>query len=94
MNDRIYYSRDAELRANRDRTMAVGVFLVFGLGIGAILALLLAPKSGEQVRHEISHAFAGELAEGREESAKAVRRLEKDISDLRKNVEDRLKDLR
>ena len=94
MNDRIYYSRDAELRASRDRTVAVGVFLVFGLGLGAILALLLAPKSGEQIRHELSHAVSGELAEGREESAKAVRRLEKDLGDLRKNVEDRLKDLR
>ncbi len=94
MNDRIYYSRDAELRAARDRTMVVGIFLVFGLGIGAVLALLLAPRSGDQTRREISQTLSSELADGREESAKAVRRLEKDLTELRKNVEDKLKDLR
>ncbi len=94
MNDRIYYSRDAELRAARDRTVAVSIFLVFGLGLGAILALLLAPKSGDQTRHELSHALSSELNEGREESAKAMRRLEKDLGELRKKVEDKLGDIR
>lgn len=94
MNDRIYYSREAEMRANRDRLAAVAVFLVFGLGLGAILALLMAPKSGDEVRKELSHTLAGELADGREESGKALKRLEKDLGELRKRVEDRLGDMR
>jgi len=47
-NDRVYYSHDAEMHAMRDRAVLTLAFLAFGLGIGAVLALLFAPMSGKK----------------------------------------------
>jgi gas vesicle protein len=90
MNDRVYYSRDAELRAQRERASAVLVFMALGLGIGTILALLFAPKRGEEVRSEIASTLGESFDSGREATNKAVGRLEKDFSEFRKKVEERL----
>lgn len=90
MNDRIYYSRDAELQAQRERMTAVLVFMVMGLGIGAVLALLFAPKSGDKTRSELAHTINDSLETPREVTSKAINRLEKDFTELRKKVEDRL----
>lgn len=90
MNDRVYYSRDAELRAQRERASAVIIFMALGLGIGAVLALMFAPKRGEEVRSELAHGLNESLDSGREATNKAINRLEKDFGDFRKKVEDRL----
>jgi gas vesicle protein len=90
MNDRIYYSRDAELRAMRERALAVGIFMALGLGIGAVLALMFAPKSGSQVRKELAEGLDDRLDSGREATNKTLHRLEKDFAELRKKVEERL----
>jgi gas vesicle protein len=88
MNDRIYYSREAEEKANRDRMVAVLVFMALGLGIGAVLALLYAPKSGEKTRSELAHSLNEGLEAPREATQKAFKNLEKEFHDLRKKVED------
>ncbi len=92
MNNRIYYSRDAEIQANRERAGAILLFMVLGLGIGAVLALLFAPKSGDKTRAELASTLEDSLDTGRDATTKAVSRLEKDFSDLRKRVEERLAD--
>lgn len=38
---------------NKDNTIALGVGLVAGVLVGGIVALLYAPKSGEEIRHLI-----------------------------------------
>jgi len=90
MNDRIYYSHEAEMRANRDRAMAVLIFMALGLGIGAVLALMFAPKSGEKTRSELASTLGEGIETGREATTKTIGRLEKDFADLRKKVEERL----
>jgi gas vesicle protein len=90
MNDRIYYSREAEMQAMRERAIAIGVFMAMGLGIGAVLALMFAPKSGNQVRKELAAGVEDRLDSGREATNKTLHRLEKDFNDLRKRVEERL----
>ncbi|MBZ0307563.1 MAG: YtxH domain-containing protein [Anaerolineae bacterium] len=90
-NDRIYYSHDAEMHAMRDRTILTLVFLTFGLGIGAILALLFAPSSGKKTRHGLAESVGDGLNTGREAVEPMMKRLEEQFNELRKNVEDRLK---
>ena len=90
MNDRMYYSREAEIRAQRERATAVFIFLILGLGIGTVLALLFAPKSGEKTRAELEKAMNQGLEGGRDAADKAMKNLEKDFNDLRKKVEDRM----
>lgn len=79
MNNRIYYSREAEEQANQERTRAVLIFMVLGLGIGAVLALLFAPKSGEETRHDISKSLDDRFSG-----------VEKELESLSKRVEERL----
>lgn len=90
MNERIYYSHEAEMRANRERAVAIVIFLLLGLGIGAALALLFAPKSGSQIRRELAEGVEERFDSGRETTSKALQRLEKEFAELRKRVEERL----
>jgi gas vesicle protein len=89
MNDRIYYSRDAEIQAMRDRNVAMLAVLVIGVTIGTALALLFAPRSGEKTRAQISDALEQGFDEGRKQGNETIERLEKDFADLRKRIEDR-----
>jgi gas vesicle protein len=93
MNERIYYSHEAEMRAMRERMLAVGIFMALGLGIGAVLALLFAPKSGEQLRRELASTLEESVGR-REAQYNALQRLEKEFADLRKRVEERLEHMR
>jgi hypothetical protein len=54
MSDRVYYSREAEQRAQRDNVLLALMVLTFGLGIGVVIALLLAPRSGDDMRRAIA----------------------------------------
>jgi gas vesicle protein len=90
MNDRIYYSHEAEMRANRERTVAIMIFLALGVGVGTILALLFAPKSGEKTRAEIARSMEENFERGGEATATALKQLSKDFADMRKSVEERL----
>lgn len=89
MNDRIYYSREAEAQAMRERTTAVLAFFFIGITIGTVLALLFAPRSGDKTREEIAEALEDSFKEGRKASNETIERLEKDFADLRKRLEER-----
>jgi gas vesicle protein len=90
MNQRIYYSKEAELQAQREKNAVIALFLSLGLGIGAVLALLFAPRSGEEIRKDLASTLEDSLDSGVETSKKALSRVEKDLKDLREWVEDRL----
>jgi gas vesicle protein len=90
MNQRIYYSKEAELQAQREKIAVIALFLSLGLGIGAVLALLFAPRSGEEIRKDLASTLEDGLDSGVETSKKALSRVEKDLKDLREWVEDRL----
>ena len=78
------------MRVQRERAMAVLVFMGLGLVIGAVLALLFAPKRGEDVRNELSHSLNEILDSGREVTNKTLKNLQIDFGDLLKKVEERL----
>ncbi len=67
MNDSTYYSREAEMQANREQLGTIILFIALGLGIGAILALLFAPASGKEIRDDISNTIEDRF--GRREPA-------------------------
>ncbi len=89
MHDRIYYSRDAEAQAMRERNIAILAFFVVGITVGTALALLFAPRSGANTRAEIGGALEQGFDEGRKASAEAIERLEKDFADMRKRIDER-----
>ncbi len=76
-NERIYYSHEAEMYAMRDRTVLAMLFLTFGMGIGAIIALLFAPTTGKAIRHQI----ANKLEDGIQQSHDVFDPLVKGVED-------------
>jgi len=91
MNDRVYYSREAEEMAAQQRTVLALIVMLLGLGLGAIVALLFAPRKGDDVRKDIAKNAEHLYDNGRETTGKAFKELQKDFDKLRSDVEDRLK---
>lgn len=87
MNNRVYYSQEAEEQAKRQQALAVILFTAIGVTIGAAVALLFAPKSGDKIRHEISES----VNEGAGATNDTIKRLERELGDFRKHVEERLR---
>ena len=73
-----YERPSAEFQDARGKARDIA-FLVAGAGIGAGVALLLAPSSGEDVRHAIGRGYR-----------KTVRRIGRRTQDLRDRAEDLL----
>jgi gas vesicle protein len=90
-NDRIYYSHEAEIYAMRYRGVLAMLFLIFGVGLGAIIALLLAPTSGKVTRQELTNTVEEKLQAGRETVEPMVKRAEVEFDDLKNTVKDHLK---
>ena len=79
MSQRTYYSEEARQRAQREKTLIVAVFLALGISIGTALAMLFAPRSGNETREEISEA-----------TDSAIKKLEARFRALREQMEERL----
>jgi gas vesicle protein len=90
-DERIYYSHEAEMHAMRNRTVLALVLLTCGLGIGAALALLFAPSSGKTTRHDLRKGVEEGLNTGRDAVEPVVKRVEKELDGLKKNVEEHMK---
>lgn len=79
MNERMYYSKDAEMRAQRERLMLIGFAALIGLSIGAIIALLSAPRSGRETREIVGEQFE-----------RALNDAEKNVNKLQKEIDGRI----
>ncbi len=90
MNERIYYSRDAEIRAQRDRIILAIVIAGLGVGIGSIVALLLAPRSGEKTRHQVADTLNQAAGQGREVAGQVMKSVREGAGRLQEEVSERL----
>jgi gas vesicle protein len=90
MNYRIYYSREAEQLAQQRRTLVVLLAMALGSAIGGTIALLFAPKKGEDIRKNLVDHAGQAYDSSREATAKTLERLQKDFDALRRDVEERL----
>jgi gas vesicle protein len=93
MNERTYYSKEAEDRAQMERTMLAALVLAFGLGIGAAMMMLFAPRSGDKTRKVLADQVNHAVHDGRDVTNTALESLRKEFDHLRSDVEDRLKHL-
>ena len=89
-SNRTYYSHDAEMRAARERITLTIVCLLFGLGVGTAMALMFAPTTGKKAREELLHTLEEGVQSGRERVEPTIAKLERELVDLRKKVEERL----
>jgi gas vesicle protein len=76
----MYYSKEAEGRAQQQRLLLALFVMALGAGAGAVLALLFAPKTGEQTRRELAT-----------NTNKAVENLQHEVDRLRGELENRVR---
>lgn len=93
-NDRIYYSHEAEMYAMRGRSILALLFLSFGMGIGAVIALLFAPTSGKTIRHQIADKVEDSVQTGRDSFDPIKKRVEEKLQNGRDAVEEEFDDLK
>ena len=83
-NSRIYYSHEAETQAMRRMTLWTVFLLALGLGVGAVIALLYAPKEGEKMRHQLAKNIEEGISSGQDALEPAMKKLEKEMGELRR----------
>ena len=93
MSDRIYYSREAEERAQRQRMVAVLVFMALGLGIGAVIAMMFTPE-GQKTRKQVGKAVSKSLDTGRGKVSDVMSDLEDEFPGVLHRFEALLSGLR
>lgn len=75
MNERMYYSREAQMRAQRERVLLALLSVMLGLTIGAVAALLLADRPGREMRAALGSGLETAL----DDAQKGVRELQKEL---------------
>jgi hypothetical protein len=92
ISDLSYRDREAIMRANQEKIVSALPLILLALGVGVVLAVLFNPGYGEQNRKSIQHAVEDRFAHKNETPSSALKRLEKEFSELRHKVEDRIHD--
>ena len=85
-NNRTFYSHKAEVRSERKNAALV----VLSLGVGAAIALMFAPNTGQKTRENLTHSLEHGVSEGHDLAEPMLKRLEKELSELRQKIEDQV----
>ncbi|MBE0690948.1 MAG: YtxH domain-containing protein [Anaerolineae bacterium] len=83
MTDRIYYSREAETRAQQHQLALVLAAAAISLGIGALIALILAPQTGEETRRTLEDHLDDVLDSGKHVASQVRRDVEERVHNAR-----------
>lgn len=67
--------------------MKVMIAFVMGVVVGAIASLLLAPKSGEELRTELRQEASAERERARKEYAHAVEQVQQRVDKVQSDVQ-------
>ena len=94
MNERMYYSREAEVQAQRERLAIAAIAALLGVGIGTLLALIFAPQSGEKTRRLLGQQVEQLATQGRETANQVAAEMRDNATRLRGDLEDRLQSAR
>ncbi|MFZ4815387.1 MAG: YtxH domain-containing protein [Phototrophicaceae bacterium] len=89
-HDRNYFNHDEDTHTTVETAGLMVLSLIVGLGIGT-LVLLVAPASGKRTRRNIAHNVEEGLHSGRESAEQLMKRLEGEFADLRKSIDERVK---
>ena len=86
MPSRIYYSDEAEQLARKQQVLQITLFMLIGLSIGAVVALLFAPQKGKQTRKDISKELGDTFGSGRDSTSDVVKETIKRLEDQYKSL--------
>jgi hypothetical protein len=84
MSERMYYSRDAEMRAQRERLTIAVVSTLLGAGVATLLALIFAPRRGDETRRELGKQVEQVVTQGRKTANHIIDEVEDHLDSVRK----------
>lgn len=70
------------------------IWFLVGLGAGTAAALLYAPQTGKKTRRELRKDIESTLDDGQDAIEPVVKRLEKEMGELRHTLEEQMSKLR
>jgi gas vesicle protein len=76
------------MKNNRSKWGHPAVTLCIGLGVGALVGILLAPKSGEETRDDIVDGVTDGVEEIRARSAKVARGARRFANEAKERLDD------
>jgi gas vesicle protein len=76
--------------ANPGRAALAGLWLVVGLGIGALMTLFYAPSSGKKMRRKLSKRVGNGFSGKHNAFEPVINRIEKEVDELRDTLEDHI----
>jgi|SRR5579859_940902 len=89
-NDRTYYNNEAKIRAVQKTT----AFIVFALGVGAVVGLIFAPICGHDMRENLTNGLEHDLEQsvnqGHDMRDSALNRAEREPAESPKTLEDKV----
>ena len=88
-NQRKYYSQESARQVKNEKLLIAIVAAICGVGLGTIMALILTPKDGEEIRQEISEQLEHVINMGQERS----KELRENAAQARARAEERMEDL-
>lgn len=91
MSDRMYYSYEAEQRARREKLMLVLLAAGVSVTIGALIAMLFAPQTGDELREQISEQMTDAVNKGQKLAQSTSEEVLEQADKLRENAQDRIK---
>lgn len=91
MSDRMYYSYEAEQRARREKLMLVLLAAGVSVTIGALIAMLFAPQTGDELREQISEQMTDAVNKGQKLAQSTSEQVVEQADKLRENAQDRIK---
>ncbi|MEQ8671642.1 MAG: YtxH domain-containing protein [Aggregatilineales bacterium] len=94
MNDRIYYSKEAADYAQKQRMVMISLAALVGVGIGTLIAMLLAPQSGEETRKSMEDNMNHYIDQGRETANQVAKDAQKTAGKVRENLNDNIDKIR
>jgi len=73
LNNRMYYSRETQEQAQRERFVLALIVLALGVGFGAAVALLFAPQTGDRTRRVLTDSVGSVVEKVRDEVEERIK---------------------
>ena len=95
MNNRIYYSHEAEQQVRREKLVLTMLVAGLSISIGAAIALIFAPQAGEKTRKQIGKQMEENLTKGLYTTTDGIReQVQEQASQVRDTINDRIQKIK
>ena len=89
-NNRIYYSHEAEQQAKREILMLVMLVTGLSISVSSMIALLFAPRSGDETREQLSGQVSEVMHKARQAAENVGDQVRENAESVRDTVQEQV----